>query len=124
MDNNKTKLEGTLRIPLSKVEIKGSYADIYSDGIHIGTLPVFTAASILHFDTNEWSLKNLKWENVYFKHRDEINAQVFLQFENIKYEAITMGPFRRLYVDLGDKKIGLQCAYDNGQWTVHKEPTA
>ena len=120
IEHEKKKLLDIIHVPISDIRLRGSYAEIYSEGVHIGNLFVYVLSGIISYDSTEAQLNNLKWSIIYNKYQDEFLKAItdLLPDEDIWITPATFG-----YVYANDKdddhNIGrFKCNYDGQKWTV------
>src|ERR1700730_16364477 len=99
VENNEViKIEKILKIPISAVSLKSEHAEIFSDNIFMGTVPIKrTMEDIIIYDTPDPIIDKLKWDLVYEKHKQEI----FIKISELLFLTafvITPTNFRKLSV--------------------------
>lgn len=116
------KLQGTLRIPILDIVFTGPYAEIYSDGKNIGNISIYTAGSIIGYDTNSQSLNLLRWSLIFERHKDAFKTLVSEALGGADI-FLTAATFGQVYANesVGNSNIGLfQCIFENDTWRVVK----
>ena len=122
IEHEKKKLLDILHVPISDIQFRGPYAEIYSDGAHIGNLSVYSLAGIISYESTEAQLNNLKWSVIYNKYQNDFLTAIanLLSNEGIW---ITPATFGYVYANNKDdnRNIGLfKFNYDGQKWMVGK----
>jgi hypothetical protein len=117
--SNEKKLQTTLQIPISKVEIHNSYAELYSDGQKIGSVPITQVGSTIVFDTGEQSIANLKWGIVFNKYRDKFATLAKSRTPEVELEVVP-AMYGHIYVRNTDGRVVgyYKCVYDGADWNI------
>ena len=118
--SNEAKLQTTLQIPVSKVELQSTYAVLFSDGVNIGTVPITPVGSIIVFDTAEQNINNLKWTTIFNKYKDKFNILANAKIPDSEL-VVVPATFGHIYVrnDEGKVVAYYKCVYDGADWDIY-----
>jgi hypothetical protein len=113
------KLERDLQIPVNAIRFETGYVSVLSGGLNIGSVPFYSMAGILSYDTSEGVVNRLNWAGIYLQNRDEIHQPLAAIVENEEF-GVTCGGFRVLFVKDFEGQLlhALICSYDGNHWTV------